>query len=234
MICGDLSCGFRYVLVVDRQRQTTLARWCVPPAPIPQHGFSENCFHMGPPNGFPAAGPFSHDCKLGKCTVKATKRKWEVGMGHHKRTMRSSHVSVPKRTPNNYSKIVARSFQRHVKNHSGLECCTDKNAQLHAEQTHSAEQVTRCVLNDRGHHRGLEQLNQNIDARKTKEGETQTRWADRTRTCTGSYHCDSCPNALLGAHGASVRRGKQPDGINGKGGAERLPVQWKGTDTSTR
>ena len=61
----------------------------------------------------------------GKRIVKATQRKWEGGMSH-KLNMRSSHVSVPKRTPNRHSKTVARKYQRHERNHSGSRCCKGK------------------------------------------------------------------------------------------------------------
>ena len=92
------------------------------------------------------------------------------------------------------------------------------------------EQLLRCALNDHRHPGGLEQLKQNLDV--CKKG-PQTRWTDRTRTYGKRDHHGSFPNARLGAHGASLQRGNQPDGINGKGEAKRHTVQWKGTDRST-
>ena len=137
------------------------------PAPIPQHNLSGAVIWN--PNGFPAARPVSPWPQTREnAQLKETQRKWEGGMDH-KRNMRSSHESVPKRTPNRHWKTtVARNYQRHVRNHSGLRYCTDTIAQLHAVHTHSTEQFLRCILNEHRHLRGHEQLNQNLDCKKRK------------------------------------------------------------------
>ena len=57
-----------------------------------------------------------------------------------------------------------------------IRCCTDRNTLTHAEQTHSAEKVHRCVLNDRRHHRGFEQLQQNLDACEEMSELSRDQW----------------------------------------------------------
>ena len=185
---------------------------------------------MWDPNWFPAARPFSHGRKLGKCTGIATQSQWECGMGH-KRNRRSSHICVPKRTQNRYTKTVARKFKRHVMNHSGLGCCATMNAQPHAEQTRSTEQDLRCVLIDRGHLRGLEQLKQNLDVCKKKKEEHKhvrpiaqgrTRRATTTTVCQthGLAHTAPASGVAINPTASMVRVERN---IN----AVRQVNQWK-------
>ena len=118
------------VPVVDRQR-------CVVPAlPFLNVSFLETVATWDP-HGFPAARPFSHGRNLGICTVKAT-QKWEGGLGH-KRNMRSSHMSVPERISNRYSKTVARTYQR-----DGEPQCIKV---LHGQKVHNSTVNKLIVLN---------------------------------------------------------------------------------------
>ena len=91
------------------------------------------------------------------------------------------------------------------------------------EQTHSTERAHRCVPNDRTHPRGLQQLKQNLDALKG----TITRYTSPTRAYAKGDHHDSLPNARLGAHSASLRRGNQADGSRWTFSASPFTSHWR-------
>ena len=160
--------------------------------PVLNVGFLEVAT-MWDPKWFPAARPFSHGRKLrNKHRQSNTEKmgKWHAPQTQHEVVTHECSQAYPKQKLENYCK----KYQRHVRNHSGLRCCTDtKNAQLHAEQTHSTEQVHRCFLNDRRHHRGLEQLKRNLDVCREKEEHKHVRPTaqGRTRGATTTIVCQT-------------------------------------------
>ena len=75
-----------------------------------------------------------------------------------------------------------------------MNLCAARNidAQPHAEQTQSAEQVLRCDLTDRRHHRGLQQRKTNLDVCKKKEQNHGTLIAQgRTQRATATIVCQT-------------------------------------------
>ena len=101
-------------------------------------------------NDFPAESPSSRGRKLGEMHKKQHKENGKVALATKQLEVATNVFPSVHQTDTR--KLLHRRCTRHVRNHSRLRCCTNKNAQPHAEQTQKkAEQflfstVTYCKV----------------------------------------------------------------------------------------
>ena len=137
----------------------------------------------GPQMGFHQRVHFAIAANWGKCNGYVTRAR-NATRCHHILAFPSVHQTETR-------KLWQGKIKRHARNHSEFVCCTNINAQPHTEQTQSAEQVLRCDLTDRRHHRGLQQLKQTSMCSKTEQNHGTLIAQGRTQRATATIVCQT-------------------------------------------